>query len=294
MASGHQPDTVELELLPNADQVGELHGQTKSIPVQNFLAISPPKSLFRFSIKSGLELHGHYKGEPATLVTLEAQFVPKEQARPIKWAAITAYFESEETGGKGPKVEAFALGQPTVKIECSVESEKVQKSVKGNAGVAQIGELGGEASLAHEVDKEKKYAATVSASAFPSEGEGDTSNTVCWILDGNQSQKSGVPPDLTLGIILLRADDANFVGTVRVDIKVDWRYNVQEWCAPFKSYKKWGGVVRHKIYTPSKDDGREVPQGVDVGKMESLTENRKRVMEGLVKIRMPVEYKYEE
>ena len=289
-----QPDTLELDLSPNTDQVGELHGQVRSKPVGDYVTISPPKSLFHFSVRSGLELHGHYNGEPATLLTFSAQFVPKEQARPIKWAAITAYFDSEETGTDSQpiKVEAFALGQPTVKVECSTESQTVRTSVKANIGVDQFASAGAEGSREHENSKEKKYAATVSASAYPSEGEGDTANTVRWILDGNQSQNSGVPPDLTLAIIVLRANDADIVGTVQVDIKVDWRYKVEEWCRPFKSYKKWGTVARHKIYTPSKANGREPPKGVEIGNLEKLTESGKALMEGLVKIEMPVEYSY--
>ena len=295
MASNPRPHILELDLKPNTDQVGELHGQAPSRPIQNYVAISPPKSLFHFSVRSGLELHGYYNGKPATLVTFKAHFVPKEQARPIKWAAITAYFASESTGTKSHPItiEAFALGQPTVKVECSVESDEVQNSIKGNMGVDQYANVGLEQSHEHKHSKEKKYAATVSAYAYPSEGEGDTSNTVRWILDGNQSQNSGVPPDLTLGVVLLRTNDANFVGTVQVDIKVDWRYKVEQWCRPFTAYKKWGNVARHKIYTPSEANASEVPEDIEINKMEELTENGKALMERLVKIEMPVEYRYE-
>ncbi len=294
MASDPHSGTLELDLKPSVDQVGELHGQAPSIFVRNYLAISPPKSLFHFSIRAGLEVHGHYNGEPATLVTLKAHFAPKEQARPIKWAAITAYFDSEEMGtdSRPIKVEEFALGQPTVKVECSVESDTRRNSLKANLGVDQFASAGAEASREHETSKEKHYAATVSASAYPSEAEGDIPNTVRWILDGNESQNSGIPPDLTLGLILLRANDADFVGTVKVDIKVDWRHKVAEWCAPFKSYKKWGNVARHKIYTPNQGNKGEAPEGVEIGNMEKLTENGNVLMEGLVKIEMPVEYKY--
>lgn len=289
------PDALELDLKPNSEQVGELHGQARSKVVRNYLAISPPKSLFHFSIRPGLELHGQYNGKPATLLTLKAHFVPKEQARPIKWAAITAYFDSEKTGTDHQpiEIEAVALGQPTVKVECSVESDTVRKSLKGSLGVDEYASAKGEASREHEISKEKKYAATVSASAYPSEGEGDIPNTVRWILDGNDSQNSGVPPDLTLGVILLRADDGDFQGTVQVDIKVDWRHKVEQWCAPFKSYKRWGNIARYKIYSPSNPNGPEAPESVQIGNLEKLTEGGKALMEGLVKIEMPVNYSYE-
>ena len=295
MPTDPQLDTIELDLKPNTEQVGELHGQARSKVVQNYLAISPPKSLFHFSIRSGLELHGQYKGKPATLVTLKAHFVPKEQARPIKWAAITAYFDSEKTGtDKRPiEVEAFALGQPTVKVECSVETDTMQTALKGKLGVNMYASAEGEASREHETSKEKKYAATVSASAYPSEGEGDIPNTVRWILDGNESQHSGIPPDLTLGVILLRADDGDFAGTVQVDIKVDWRHKVEQWCAPFKSYKKWGNIARHKIYSPSNRSGTEAPSSVQIGNLEKLTEDGKALLQGLVKIEMPMDYIYD-
>ena len=286
------PDAIELDLKPNTEQAGELHGQARSKVVQNYLAISPPKSLFHFSIRPGLELHGKYNGKPATLVTLKAHFVPKEQARPIKWAAITAYFDPVKTGSNNRpiEVEAFALGQPTVKVECSVESDTVRKSMKGSLGVNEYASAEGEASREHETSREKRYAATVSASAYPSEGDGDIPNTVRWILDGNESQNSGIPPDLTLGVILLRADDGDFEGTVQVDIKVDWRHKVEQWCAPFKSYKKWGNIGRCKIYSPSKPSRTETPRTVQIGNLEKLTEDGKALVQGLVKIEMPVDY----
>ena len=285
------PVTLELDLRPDADQVGELHGQAQSTQHSKYLAISPPKSLFHFSVQSGLELHGSYNGKPATLVTLKAHFAPKEQARPIKWAAITAYFASD---GKEPiEIVAFAPGQPTVQVECSVESDKVHKSVGGSVGVDYFANIGSNVTREHEVNKEQKYAATVSGSAYPVEGEGDIANTVRWILNGNQSQKtSGVPPDLTFGIILLRANDDSFVGRVQVDIKVDWQHNVKEWCAPFKSFNKWGNVGRHKIYSPGKVVQNEVPPGVKIKNLEELTKAGKTSMENLVNIEMPVEYRH--
>ena len=294
MPSDPKPVTLELDLRPKTDQVGELHGQSSSLPVSDYLAISPPKSLFVFHVRSGLELHGYYNGKPATLITLTAHFEPKNQARPIKWAAITAYFASEKKGDKenAIKIEAFALGQPTVKVEFSVESDTLRTSAEGNAGVDYLASAGGKLGREHEVSKEIKYAATLSGSAYPTGVKGDTADTVRWILNGNQSQNSGIPPDLTFGIILLRANNANFVGYVQVDIEVDWKHKVAEWLTPFTSYKRWGKVARHKVYIPSEVAEDKAPENVVVEKMEELTKNGKATMEGLVKIEMPVDYGY--
>ncbi len=295
MAPEGQSVTLDLDLRPNSDQVGELHGQAPSKPVHNFLAISPPKSLFHYQITSGLEIHGLYNGELATLVTFKAHFQPGRQARPIKRATITAYFESEARDTDEPiRVEAFALGQPTVKVNCSVESDTLRKSTRGNLGVDEYASAGINASRDHDVGKEKTYAATVSGFAYSSEVGGDTADTTRWILEGNVSQDSAIPPDITFGVILLRADDSDFVGTVKVEIQVDWRHTVESWCAPFKSYKKWGNVARHKVYSPKKSNEDRLSNKLEIGHLETLTENSMALMKTLVKIEMPEIYKYEE
>jgi len=285
----------ELDLKPSTDHVGELHGQAPSKPVDRYLALCPPKSMFQYQIISGLEIHGLHHGKPATLLTFKAHFQPEKQARPIKWAAITAYFTPETTSTHDSlQIEAFAPGQPTVKVGCSMESDTLRKSIKGNVGVDQYAKAGIEGSREHETSKEMQYAATVSGSAYSSHVGGDAANTMRWILDGNRSQNSGIPPDITLGVILLRADESNFVGTVQVDIQVDWKHEVETWCAPFRSYKKWGNITRHKIYSPSKNNENKYPGEVENAHLEKLTANRKALLKTLMKIEMPEKYMYEE
>ena len=294
-------DVLELDLKPiAAGQVGELHGQSSSKPVENYLAISPEKSLFPFHVRSGTELHGRYNGKPATFLTFDINFRPQKQARPIKWASIVATFEQEEKDPNAQplNIEAFALGDPTVMVNCTEESDTVRTSIGGNIGVQYGGgSVGGNATREHEISKELQFATRLSGYAFPSDKGGDSADTVRWILDGNSSQargvRSGVPPDLTLGVIITRANDSAFTGSLEVTIKPDWKGVVEQWLKNFTSYEKWGGKGRHKVYKPQEPIEGRIPEGLDLLRMEMLTENDSEMLKSLVRIEMPEEYKYE-
>ena len=218
-------EILELDLRPlAAGQAGELHGHAPSKPAEKYLAISPPRSLFHFQVRSGTELHGRYNGKPATLVTFDVNFKPQTQARPIKWASIVATFKQVEQGPntQPPNVEAFALGNPTVMVNFSEESDTVRKSFGGNIGVDHVGNVSGNATREHEIGKDLQFAATLSGYSAPSDIRSDSTDSVHWLLDGNSSQdrgmRSGVPPDLTLGAIITRANNSAFICSVEVTI----------------------------------------------------------------------------
>ncbi|KAK0512388.1 hypothetical protein JMJ35_005516 [Cladonia borealis] len=293
-------ETLELDLKPiAAGQVGELHGQAPSKPVETYLAISPPRSLFHFQVRSGIELHGRYNGKPATFLTFNVNFKPQTQARPIKWASIVATFKQkeEDPNTKPPNIEAFALGDPTVMVNCSEESDTVRKSFGGNIGVEYVGNAGGNAAREHEIGKDLQFATTLSGYTSPSDIAGDSADSVHWLLDGNSSQdrgvRSGVPPDLTLGAIITRANDLAFIGSVEVTIKPDWKGVLAQWLNAFASWEKWGGRGRYKIYKPQEAVEGRVPEGLELDKMEKLTENDSKLLKSLVRIQMPEKYKYE-
>ena len=135
--SDHKRGTEILDLIlqPSTEnQVGQLHGHAPSKPVENYLAISPSESLFHFQVRSGMEFHGRYNGKPATFLTFNVNFRPQKQARPIKWASIIATFEQTEkdSNAQPPNIEAFALGDPAVMVNCTEESDTVKTSFGGN------------------------------------------------------------------------------------------------------------------------------------------------------------------
>ena len=292
-------NVLKLDLKPiAAGQVGELHGNAPSKPVEKYLAISPQESLFHFQVRSGIELHGHYNGKPATFLTFDVDFRPQKQARPIKWASIVATFEPKEKDPNAQplNIEAFALGDPVVMVNCTKESDTVRTSVGGNVGVEYVGKVEGKATREHEISKELQFATELSGYTFPSKKGGDSADSVRWILDGNSSQdrgvRSGVPPDLTLGAILTRANDLPFVGFVEVTIKPDWKGILSQLAKPFASFERWGDAGRHKIYKPQEAIAERVPAGLELDKMEGLTENGSKLLKRLVTIEMPEEYDY--
>ena len=294
-----KPDILELPLQPlAAGQVGKLHGQAQSKPFDQYLAISPSHSLFHFKVCSDLELHGRYNGKPATFLTFDVEFRPEEQARPIRWASIVATFEYKEKDPDAQplNVEAFALGDPVVMVNCTEESDMVRRSVGGNVGVEYAANVGGNASREHEISKELQFATMLSGSKYPSDIRSDSADSIRWILDGNPSQDrgvhSGVPPNLTLGVILTRANDLDFIGFVEVKIKADWKGRVEQWLKDFASFEKWGAKGRHKVYKPQEAIEGPVPGEVDLLRMEKLTEDDSKMLNRLVSIKMPKKYEY--
>lgn len=66
-----------------------------------------------------------------------------QHAEDITWATTST--------DKPIQIEAFALGQPPVKVNCTVESDTLRESIKGNIGVDQYANAGIEASREHEI-----------------------------------------------------------------------------------------------------------------------------------------------
>ena len=293
-------DVLELDLKPiAAGQMGELHGHAPSKPVVKHLAISPPESLFQFQVRSGIELHGRYNGKPATFLTFDVKFGPQKQARPIEWASIVATFEQKEKepNAQPLNIEAFALGDPIVMVNCTEESDTIRTSLGGNISVEYGGSVGGNAAREHEISKELQFATRLSGNTFPSVKGGDSADSVRWILDEDSSQdrgvRSGVPPDLTFGVILTRANDSAFISFVEVTIKPDWKGRVEQWFKGFAYWGKWGGKGRHKVYKPQQAIEGRIPAELNLLRMEKLTEDDSKILKSLVRSEMPEKYKYE-
>lgn len=289
-AMAEEDNVIKFDLEPAPGQVGQLHEYETAY---HYLANSSYNPLFHFEVVPACEIHGCYSSErlPASLLVFDVRFIPKRQARPIQWASVTATFEGssgKKDSKNAPKVLGFAPGRPPLRLECSIESQKATTSQEVGAGGSSMGaQLDAKLAREKEASIEKLYFAMVSNFSESSDGR-NFPNSVCWVLEGNKSQQSSIPPEISLAVLLQR-DRGTFLCSIEIEIEVTWPQQAKAW---FTAFKKWfKRTPRYKVYNP--DTVRDIPdafKSVNADSLEHLAADKGKLLNELVDIRMPKVY----
>ena len=285
-----EDNVIRFDLEPAPGQVGQLHEYEST---RHYLANSTYNPLFHFEVVPACEIHGRYGSERllASLLVFDVRFIPKRQARPIQWASMRATFEGS-SGKKdtesAPRVLGFGPGRPPLRLECSMESQKATTSQEVGAGGSGMGaHLDAKLGREKEVSKEKLYSAMVNGFSEPSDDR-EFPNSVCWVFEGNKSQQSSIPPEISVAVLLQR-ECGTFLCSIEIEIEVTWPQQVKAW---FTAFTKWfKRTPRYKVYNP--DTTKDVPDAfktVDMGHLELLMADRGKPLNDLIDIRMPKVY----
>jgi hypothetical protein len=230
------PDTIFLDLEPDETQKGELHGSNRT----EYLALETYQSLYHFAITPEAKVHGYYvdadgQKTAASLLILNVVAVAERFARPIRWASVEVTFE--KSGGKDddiddcPAVERLAPGRPELRIQCTETwttktKREIQAGVSGGAYGASAN-LGLNSGKEKEVAREVEYSTSINAFSTRSDDDRDVANRARWIFK-TISNVHSIPPDMSLGILLMRPDDGDCVFKVEVHVELHGTQSVGE------------------------------------------------------------------
>jgi hypothetical protein len=263
-------DTIVLDLEPDVDEFAHLNS---SVEVkEGVIDIGARKSPFKCSISRVGEVHGHgnFDGKilPASLLTFNVVMDSlTTRARRIKSASLELIFENGQDEG-APNVVAYAPGRPPMYLNFSKQSIATSKGVEISAGTGGPANIRGTWHTTRGANSEKACFATVKAYAQSSDdSHASCLNSAYWFLE-NTSQKSAVPTDFSLAVLLTRTE-GRFLCSIKANIHVDWLENINEW---FGWITNWNRMSRHWAFDPDHIRPVKLASGkaVDQGSLEKL------------------------
>ncbi|KAH0566276.1 hypothetical protein GP486_000328 [Trichoglossum hirsutum] len=274
-------DIITFDLQPDQSELGLLCSNTNN---GAYLASSGRKSPFFFSVKRGLEVHGHGKvgdeSRPMSLLVFDAvlESTVSNRDRRIKWAVIEVRFEKSRDKADiedAPSIIQLAPGRPTDAIWCVTESVKRHSDTEYGLPSFKVGPVSVDLRLmrrnGRDADAEIVTYGTISAFSHPYDDYHSYDNYAKWVLKENPSQKSGVPTDLSFAVLLARTE-GNFICSVTVSLEVDWAEHVREW---FSGTRFWNRGPRFTTFeTAISQRSVKVKRGevINSDSLEQLTE----------------------
>ena len=211
----------------------------------------------------------------------------RKQSHPISWAKIEVIFERNPSNpNDAPRIMKFAPGRPPRLVNCSQEAQSKSTSYGGEAGGEEAGtKVVATYKREKARDKERGYSGRIQAHGERSSAKLEGPNTVVWILEGNPSQRTAVPPIIDLGVVLTR-DDGPFQCKVRVDVEVDWFHTpwakTKDW---FTQFKRWSKTVPSPVMFNPETKNMIVPDKLDPKHLEKLEKDN--LLESMIRVQMP-------
>ncbi|KAH0562628.1 hypothetical protein GP486_002691 [Trichoglossum hirsutum] len=286
-------DTIVLDLEPDAGEFARLNS---SIEVkQGVIDIGSRKSPFKCSIARVGEVHGHgnFDGKilPASLLTFKVVMDSlTNRPRRIKSASLELIFENGQDEGEvesAPNVVASAPGRPPMYLNFSKKSIANSSGVEVGAGTGGLASIRGVWHTTRSTNLEEARFATIKAYAQSSDSSHSSSNSAYWFLEENTSQKSAVPTDFSLAVLLTRTE-GRFLCSIKVNLHVDLQQHVKEWSDWIID---WNRTSRYWAFDPHHMRPIKLVNGkaVDQGSLEKLVDEGEGLAE-LVKVaKLPYE-----
>jgi hypothetical protein len=178
-------------------------------------------------------IHGKWGAdEPsarATLVVLLFRFDPRRRSRRIASAQLQfSFFDGKKRNRLNPEVVDISLNE-SLSLVPTRRTESVTKGGEGSAGGGVLGaELAAKISWEKTVEQEVTDATHVVGSIDRLGASVGPDNSASWTLTENESQKSGIPAAMRVGILLKRQTDDDFVCTVKIETEVDFKTRVEQ------------------------------------------------------------------
>lgn len=175
-------------------------------------------------------------GEDATLIVATFNFLGQTVARRFKLARIEWDFSYERV----PGVTEDANAQPPEVIKVSLDGQYVLNEstfsvnrgsnvdVGIQGGTLVTGSLGAGWTQTQAMDV-KDHISIFGTPTFNDDRQFGEPTGAKWVLEENESQKSGIPGHITTAILLRRQSGRPFLGTIEVKVQVGLKDTMYDW-----------------------------------------------------------------
>lgn len=282
-----ESDTLTLDFQPDESEFGRLCGSKG----REYIATAPYKSLFQYTVTRAVEVHGygnfHNETLPTSLLIFDValQTEPLSRSRRIKSVKIELEFRKsmdKADADLAPDVIDIAPGRPPVYLSYSTEEDTLTNVIDTSGGVSLYGgNASGGWRTEHTRKKGMAFWASIDSISRPSDVN-ESTNYVRWLFKENTSQQSAVPTDVSLAVLLTRAE-GSFLCSTTVTLEVDWVYEL------FGGFQLWKSRQRVSNFHPdrllTRINGKGDIATVDPSHLEKLLEETG--LEKFVAIHMP-------
>jgi len=168
-------------------------------------------------------------GKKATLVVLLFRFDPRRRSRRIASAHLQFRFYDQQNRSRlNPEVVDISFNE-SLSLVPTKRTESVKTGTEGGAGAGVLGaELSAKISWEKTIEQEMTDATHVVGSVDRLGATSGPDNSASWTLTENESQKSGIPAAMRVGILLKRQTDDDFACTVKIETEVDFKTQVEQ------------------------------------------------------------------
>lgn len=223
---------VSFDLVEIQDETTDAHGSLKSWETKDggLVHYSDDPTGFTISVERLLQADGYAdnkKSQRLTLLVLKLVLACNDDSR-IAQVVFNMNFEEmpEKIGSKRgktgndvkPDIVAWAPFDKMIKTN---ETELQQENKSKVDGEINSGAAGANAKVSAGWESTISWAQTYfeSGHAYPTMGKDQTRTGVRWVLKANPKQAAGVPPNITVGILLSRQSDGPYLANFNIRIK---------------------------------------------------------------------------
>jgi hypothetical protein len=281
-----ESDTVILDFQPDEKEFGRLCGSRG----REYIITAPFKSPFQYSITRAVEVHGsaNFRNEtlPASLLIFDVvlQTEPLSRKSRIKSIKIELEFKKnmdKADAGQAPDIVDIAPGRPPVYLSYSTEQDALTTTINASGGVnVSCANATGRWQAERVKRKDMVFWANIDGFSRPS-NDSESTNYVRWLFKENTSQRSAVPTDVSLAVLLTRAE-GGFLCSTTVTLEVDWVHEFFGGFLLWKTGRKVTSFQPDKTRINSKHDVTTV----DASHLEKLLEDEAGLGK-FAKIHMP-------
>lgn len=264
---------IDTDLVVDIDELGDLHTK-KYKPQEQLITERGVRSGFYIRGTLGTVVHGYCGRDktPASLIVFDFQFQspPQLQSRKFDYARLEFTFKKhpEDEPADDPYIVSCVPRDP-VTLGTSDEDVTTVNQLNFQPSVTASGVQVSLGSASHEktTASKKHYSALIQGQLSNSGGPGrEGPNRVIWHAAQNANQKDGIPPRMTVALLLNRLD-GQFSCAYDIKTKVDFRRDLVE------SWEKLRG--RTDPEDPITFDPTFKPQGI----LAKMTESEREKLE---------------
>jgi hypothetical protein len=226
-----EPVTILLDFQPDKTEFGRLHSARP-----DFLIATPAqyKSPFQYKIQRATEIHGYCEIEqhviPASLLLFDVQLRSEalSRNRRIRKVKIEMEFKNLDSSdsSSGVKIIDTAPGSPAFWLSYSTEKRDKETEISALGGLNILSaNFTGSWSIRRTATTDMHFWASIESISLPA-NDSPTANHVRWVFRENTSQRSAVPTDATLAV-LLTSGSGGFVCEANIELHVDWVSELQ-------------------------------------------------------------------
>ncbi|KAK0655665.1 hypothetical protein B0T16DRAFT_451308 [Cercophora newfieldiana] len=224
-------DSFDVGLFEDGDVDSGFH--TKNDPEDPFQRSKVTQRKGAVDVKCSLIdiVHGQWgpdePGAKATLVVLLFRFDPRRRSRRIASAQLQfSFFDASKRNRLNPGVVDISLNE-SLSVVPTKRIDSVTTGGGASVGGGVLGaELSAQISWEKTVEQEVTDATHIVGSIDRLGATVGPDNSASWTLTENESQKSGIPAAMQVGILLKRQTDDDFTCTVKIETEVDFKTRV--------------------------------------------------------------------